>query len=162
MEIPCFPQRTGLGFIGSNFFIRRKTLVWIYLIDCCFDYVNSNLIPLLEGLCISNPCRFDVSMFDFLPEVDWLCEIFKIPPLEGSCCLTSFRDSLIRSFVSQTQLDFSKWWNRYHHLKVFISTTYYLSKDDLLHGIWREQLNILRERARCTPSANLLGWPTHY
>jgi len=38
----------------------------IIMIDCCFSW-NSNFVILLEGLCISNPFRFDCSMFDFLP-----------------------------------------------------------------------------------------------
>ena len=29
---------------------------------------NSNLVPLLEGLCRSNPCRFEFSVFGVLPE----------------------------------------------------------------------------------------------
>jgi len=39
----------------------------VCMMDDCFYYVNSNLAPLLQGLCSSNPCRFDVSIFDFLP-----------------------------------------------------------------------------------------------
>jgi len=29
---------------------------------------NSNSVPLLEGLCSSNPFKFDFSVFEFLPE----------------------------------------------------------------------------------------------
>ena len=35
----------------------------------------SNLVPLLQGLCTSNPCRIDFSFFVFLPElssIEWL------------------------------------------------------------------------------------------
>jgi len=34
------------------------------LIDDCFYYLcKSSLVPWLEGLCISNPCRFEFSVF---------------------------------------------------------------------------------------------------
>ena len=42
-------------------------------IDDCFYYLKETFIqyPCLKGLCSSNLCRFDLSVFEFLPERTW-------------------------------------------------------------------------------------------
>ena len=48
----------------------RSWPIWLMI---AFITWNSNLVPLLEGLCSSNPlaCRFESRVFGFLPESKW-------------------------------------------------------------------------------------------
>ena len=55
-------NRTNL--IRLLFLVRPGRYAWLMI---AFIIWNSNLVPLLEGLCSSNPCRFEFSAFGGLP-----------------------------------------------------------------------------------------------
>ena len=47
------------------------TYIYIYVSwMIAFITCNSNLVPLLEGLCSSNPCRINTGCLEFLPETN--------------------------------------------------------------------------------------------
>ena len=60
---------------------RRLPRNWnknVRLIDDCFYYWNSNLVPLLEGLC-KNPCRFEFSVFWVFAGIEPTTSGFTVP-----------------------------------------------------------------------------------
>ena len=63
----CPARPTGVCFVYVwNMCAYAYNCIYICKYIClmiAFITCNSNLVPLLEGLCSSNPCRFEFSIF---------------------------------------------------------------------------------------------------
>ena len=79
----CFtfvPRRKRLISEVMSRWYQAMLMTSFYWLMIAFITCNSNLVPLPEGLCSSNPCRFEFSIF-------W---VFARMPMRGSCSLFSF------------------------------------------------------------------------
>ena len=74
-----------MSHVGNPFDSLLGRLHSIPSVEREIEQVNRNLVPLLEGLCSSNPCRFEFSvLFEFLPESN------RRPQDWQSCALTNW------------------------------------------------------------------------
>ena len=94
----CLPLHVITVSHGSPNWLMIAFIIW-----------NSTLVPLLEGLCSSNPCRFEFSVFWVYPETNWR------PRHWQSGALTNWA-SLVSSQSKLGILDrvLGKFWNHYH------------------------------------------------
>ena len=93
-------------WILREFVLRRKCLapkLFLGFLMIASITWNSNLVPLLEGLCTSNPCRFGFSVFWVLPESNRQPQDWQSRALANWASFTSTR---MNHRVSNTQLSF--------------------------------------------------------
>ena len=78
---------------------------------------NSNLVPLLEGLCTSNPCRFELTDFWVFAGIESATSGLTVPRSDQLSWFYIVSDDVRRktSFIFKTQ----EWYSGNHWLKVY-------------------------------------------
>ena len=65
--------------VGTTLCLPRDLKEWLMI---AFITCNSHLVPLLEGLCSSDPCRFEFSVFWVFAGIEPTTSALTVPPSE--------------------------------------------------------------------------------
>ena len=129
----CDRSDQNLGFEAQESLIRvfKYHNYWLMI---AFITWKSNLVPLLEGLCTSNPCSFEFSVFEFLPESN-------PRPRDWQSCAPTNWASFASSRIKQR-------WHHGHVLFVVSTFTWTCARtynfSHLPRTIWRYSINVLQ------------------